>query len=99
MSRRRYATSLSWGGDIPTAEIEVEVEYDVHWGRSARTSGPPEYYHEADPAEIDNIAVLTIDGKPGPFHDGFQDWADLVRDKLEMDCWDDLLDNATGDVT
>ena len=54
MSKRyTYATTLNWGGDTPTAEIEVEVSYTVAWG-SAETGrfGPPENY---DPGSADLV--------------------------------------------
>lgn len=33
-----YAGTLSWGGDEPTAELEVEWSYTVLWGAPA--TGP-----------------------------------------------------------
>ena len=50
MTRYTYATTLSWGGDEPTAEVEVEVSFSIAWGRPAQISGPPEqcYPGEAD---------------------------------------------------
>lgn len=58
-----YATELTWGGDEPTAELEVEVSFTVAWGRPET---PPAYSHgglPAEPDEIDDIQVELIDGK------------------------------------
>lgn len=65
MSRRyTYATCLSWGGDEPTAEIDVEVSYTVAWG-SAETGrfGAPEDYDPGSPDEVENLCVEKIDGR------------------------------------
>lgn len=66
MSRRyTYATCLNWGGDEPTAEIEVEVSYTVAWG-SAETGrfGPPEDYDPGSPDAVEDLRVEKIDGRP-----------------------------------
>lgn len=99
-TRYHYAASLSWGGDIPTAELEVEVSYEVTWGRPAQTYGPPERCYPADPDEIDDIRVETIDGvatdewlrtaceyMPG-------ETVRAITDKLEMDHYDAMLEAA-----
>lgn len=68
MTRRyTYATTLNWGGDTPTAEVEVEVSYVVTWGRAET---PPAYGHgglPADPDEIDDIRLEKVEGKPRPW--------------------------------
>lgn len=49
----RYAATLSWGGDTPTAELEIECAYSVAW-------------NETDCDEVEDIQILTVDGKPWP---------------------------------
>lgn len=69
MTRRyTYATTLSWGGDEPTAEVEVEVSFSVAWG-SPETGrwGPPEHYDCGAPDEVEDIRLETVEGKPRPW--------------------------------
>lgn len=69
MDRRyTYACTLSWGGDEPTAEVEVEVSYTVAWG-SAETgrNGPPENYDPGCADEIEDIRLERVEGKPRPW--------------------------------
>lgn len=63
--RYTYATCLSWGGDTPTAEIEVEVSYSIAWG-SPETGrfGPPEGYDPGSPDVVEDLRVEKIDGRP-----------------------------------
>lgn len=68
-ARYTYATTLAYStGDIPeTDEVEVEVSYTVTWG-SPET--PPAYSHgglPADPDEVNDITLLSVDGVGGPF--------------------------------
>lgn len=50
MTRRyTYATSLGWGGDEPTAEIDVTLSYAVDWGQTA---------------EVSDLRVEAIDERP-----------------------------------
>jgi len=69
MARRYYyATTLSWGGDVPTAEVEVEVSYTVAWGSPATGHfGPPEHYDPGCGSEVEDIRLETVDGKPRPW--------------------------------
>jgi hypothetical protein len=71
MARRyTYATCLSWGGDTPTAEVEVEVSFSVAWGSpgSGRPYyGPPENYDEGSPSEVEDIRLEKVEGKPRPW--------------------------------
>jgi hypothetical protein len=66
MNRRFiYTTDLSWGGDIPTAELEVEVSYEVAWGSSETGRfGPPENYSPGSDSIIEDIRIEKIEGKP-----------------------------------
>lgn len=67
MTRHTYTTTLSWGGDTPTAEVEVTVSYAVIWGRPET---PPAYAHgglPAEPTEIDDIRLELVEGKPRPW--------------------------------
>jgi len=63
--RYTYATCLSWGGDTPTAEIDVEVSYTVAWG-SPETGrfGVPEDYDPGSPDVVEDLRVEKIDGRP-----------------------------------
>lgn len=88
----KYACELSWGGDTPTAELEVECSYTVAWGssESGRYSGPPEDYDPGSPAVVEDIKILTVGGKPWPvdLSYGFQTPAqdhDMLVNKLEME--------------
>lgn len=68
MTRYTYATCLGWGGDEPTAEIDVEVSYTVAWG-SAETGrfGSPENYDPGSPDEVEDIRLEKVEGKPRPW--------------------------------
>lgn len=69
MTRRYiYACTLSWGGDEPTAEVEVEFSYTVAWGSApSGMSGPPENYDPGSPDEVEDIRLETVEGKPRPW--------------------------------
>lgn len=102
MTRRcSYAASLSWGGDEPTAELEVEVSFEVSPGSSETGRfGPPEHYDPGSPAVVEDIRVEKIDGLP------VAEWearsTEYVRgstvaaiiDKLEMDHEAEMLAEA-----
>lgn len=65
----RYTTTLAFStGDVPEAdEVEIEVSFTVAWG-SPET--PPTYSHgglPADPDEVNDITLLSVDGVGGPF--------------------------------
>ena len=67
MPRYTYVTCVSFGGDTPTAEFEVEVSFVMHWGRPET---PPSYAHgglPADPDEIDDVRLEKVDGQPRPW--------------------------------
>lgn len=70
MTRRfTYQTTLAFStGDVPEAdEVEIEVSFTVAWG-SPET--PPTYSHgglPADPDEVNDITLLSVDGVGGPF--------------------------------
>lgn len=64
MDRRyTYACTLSWGGDEPTAEVEVEVSYTVAWGSdpSPATNDP------GSPTAVEDITLDLVEGKPRPW--------------------------------
>lgn len=65
MGRYQYSTCVSFGtdGEADYSEIDVTVSYVVHAGRQAT---PPAYDHgglPAEPAEVDDIRVVAINGK------------------------------------
>lgn len=69
MARRyTYACTLSWGGDEPTAEVEVEVSYSVAWGSPASGHfGPPEHYDPGAGDVVEDVRLETVEGKPRPW--------------------------------
>ena len=63
----RYACTLTWGGDEPTAEMEVECSYSVAWGSpESGRFGPPEDYDPGAGDVVEDIKILTVGGKPWP---------------------------------
>jgi hypothetical protein len=98
MGRRyHYTASFSVGGDTPTWEGEVEFSYTVNWGRPET---PPAYSHgglPADPDEIDEIRVVSIDGKPKGWS-FFEPDARVAEDMIERLTDDDyarMLEEAS----
>jgi hypothetical protein len=72
MSRRyTYVSTLNWGGDIPTAEVEVEVSYTVAWGSPETGNyGPPENYDPGSAPLVEDIRLEKVEGKPRPWDMG-----------------------------
>lgn len=67
-ARYRYATCLNWGGDTPTAEVEVVVSFTVAPGTpESGRFGPPENYDPGSPAEVEDIRLDLVEGKPRPW--------------------------------
>ena len=89
--RYHYAASLSWGGDEPTAEHEVEVEYSVAWGSpESGRFGPPENYDPGSGDMVEDIKLLLVNGKPRPWDMGFGfitdgEFEEMIREKLDCD--------------
>ena len=94
--RHTYATTLSWGGDEPTAELDVTVSFTVEWG------SPPSRDDPGSGDLIESITVLTVDGKPWPvdlsygFQTPEQDH-EMIVDKLD-DHHDDMIESAIADL-
>ena len=62
-ARYTYACTLAWGGDVPTAEIEVECSYSVAWGSpETGRNGPPELYDPGGASCVEDIKILTVNG-------------------------------------
>ena len=63
----RFSTCLSFGtdGEADYREIDVTISYNVAWGspESGRFSGPPENYDPGSASEIEDIAVVELDGR------------------------------------
>jgi hypothetical protein len=96
--RYTYAASLSWGGDEPTAELEVEVSYSVAWGSPASGwGGPPEHYDPGSGSVVEDIRVETVESleRPWRLHPGGDDAlaAEIIA-KLEMDHEQEMLAEA-----
>jgi hypothetical protein len=101
MSKRHtFTATLAWGGDIQTGEAEVECSYTVSWGAPARgpsyaCGGTP-----ADPSDIEDVRILTVDGKPWPVDltgGNYMTYAqqhDMLEEKLVDECWDEMIENA-----
>lgn len=94
MGRRyAYTTTLAWGGDEPTAEIEVEVSFTVAWGSpESGRFGPPENYDPGSPDEVEDIRLEKVEGQPRPWGMGYGFIADDefeadVVEKLEGSDW------------
>lgn len=85
MTRRyNYTTTLNWGGDTPTAEIEVEVSYEVAWGSpESGRSGPPENYDPGCGDAVEAITLEKVEGKPRPWDMGY---GYLPDDEFAQDC-------------
>lgn len=68
MSRQYiYACTLSFGGDEPTAELEVQCSFSVAWGQpESGRFGKPEDYDCGAPDMVEDIKILSVDGKPWP---------------------------------
>lgn len=106
MARRyTYAASLSWGGDEPTAELEVEVSFSVAWGQpESGRFGRPEDYDPGAASVVEDIRVEKINDLPtdeylkrggGEYMPG--ETVRQIIDKLEMDHEQDMLVEAAED--
>lgn len=82
--RYTYTTTLNWGGDTPTAEIEVTVSYTMAWG-SPETGryGLPEHYDPGSASEVEDITLDLVEGNPRPWDRGYG-W--LPDDDFALDC-------------
>jgi len=102
MSGERYtfAACLTWGGDIQTGEADVECSYTVTWGCPASSPSYASGGDPADPDEIDDVRILTVNGKPWPvdMSYGYQTPAqdhEMLVDKLLSDHYDNMLAEAS----
>jgi hypothetical protein len=85
MSPRRYTytTTLNWGGDTPTAEIEVEVSYSVLPGCPEQG---PSYDSGGQPGEdpmVEDIRLEKVEGEARPWAMG---WGNITDDEFATDC-------------
>lgn len=88
-----YTTSLEYStGDVPEVdEVEVEVSFTVTWGRPET---PPAYAHgglPADPDEVNDLTLLTIDGVGGPFD---QEVEAAILQQIAMNHAAEMLEEA-----
>lgn len=93
----KFSTCLSFGtdGEADYVELDVKISYDVVWGseESGRFNGPPENYDPGSPDEIENIAVLEIDGRPATTVS--RHTLDAVLSEFEIGKFDEqLIQNA-----
>ena len=95
-----YSCTLSWGGDEPTAELDIECSYSVEWGTpESGRFGKVEDYEPGEADMIGEIKILTVNGKRWPvdlsygFQTSEQDHAMLVE-KLENEHDEDMISSA-----
>lgn len=92
MSARTYTyeATCSWGGDTPTAELEVKVSFSVYPGEAASRDCPA-----SDPL-IEDITVLEVEGRASGWCDYRTDaeLADLIIANLEYHHLDRMLSEA-----
>lgn len=96
-----FTTSLSWGGDTPTAELEdVVVRYTVSWGAPAQGPSYASGGQPADPDETEIVEIVSIDGTPWADYDygygGERHLRETIIDKILMDddLYSEMLDEA-----
>ena len=100
-STYKMSTTLSFGEDGTQGytELDVTFSYTVHWGSEETGRGymaDPYAYDPGSASEIENIAVLSIDGMD-PLSYG-QETIDAILSQLESGKLDaDLLQNAAED--
>lgn len=84
MGRRyTYTATLNWGGDTPTAEIEVTVSYSVSPGSPEQG---PSYDSGGQPGEdpmVEDITLDLVEGKQRPWDMGYGYISD---DDFATDC-------------
>lgn len=91
-----YETTISFGGDTPTAELDVRFSFTVSWGTPET---PPCYAHgglPADPDEVDDIRVVAVNGLPSGWSDHQSDAgvADTLINALTEDDYARMLEEA-----
>lgn len=100
--RFTYTTTLNWGGDTPTAELEVTFSYEVAWG-SPETGrfGPVENYDPGAADLVEDIRVELVEGKPRPWDMGYgflsdDDFATECIEKVEDSerCMEEMVTEA-----
>lgn len=98
MARRHtYATTISFGGDTPTAELEVEFSYTVVWGAPEQGPTYASGGQPADPDEIDDIKVVSVNERPSGWSE-YQSDADVAETLIEALSEDDyarMLEEAS----
>lgn len=105
MERRyTYATTLRFGtdGEPDYAEVDVEVSFSVAWGSpESGRFGPPENYDPGCGDVVEDIKLLTVEGKPRPWGMGYglisdDAFAETVAERLEAE-HGDMVASATED--
>jgi hypothetical protein len=83
MTRHTYETCISIGGDTPVWEGDVVFSFAVaSWGCAAQTYGPPERCYPAEATEIDDVQVVSIDGRKSGWSE-YQSDAEVAEDMTE----------------
>ena len=102
-TRYTYACTLTWGGDEPTAELEVECTYEVAWGSpESGRYGRPEDYDPGSTDVVECIKIVSVGGTPWPvdLSYGFQTAAqdhEMLADKLADECEAEMIANAVAE--
>lgn len=87
-SRYSHATCVNFGGDTPTAELEVEFSYSVAWGApESGRYGPPEDYDPGAGDGVEGLKVEKVDGKASGWSHTISDAqvAAIIIDRIETD--------------
>lgn len=98
-----YETTLPFGqdGEPGFTELDVKVSFSVAWGspETGRFSGPPENYDPGSADVVEDIKLLTVEGKPRPWDVGFgfisdDEFAVMVEEALD-NYHDQMIAEAT----
>lgn len=88
--RYAYACTLAWGGDEPTAELEVECSYSVAWGApESGRYGPPEDYDPGAGDVVEDIKILTVGGGAWPVDISYGQITEAAMHEMLTDKLDD----------
>jgi hypothetical protein len=95
VSERRYIyeTTLSWGGDEPTGEVDVTVSYTVAWGSpEVGRFGPIEGYDPGSGDVVEDIRLEKVEGKPRPWG-MYYGYIPNEDDEFATDCIEKIEDS------
>ena len=103
MTRTYFYEATVCLGEDESAEFDVKASYTVAWG-SPETGrfGPVEGYDPGAGDVIEDIKLLTVSGKAGPWDMGYgflsdAEFAEMVVEMLEADHAEQMLHEAAED--